>query len=584
MIEIKEQSRFSMKFLKIFILLFIFFLLPGTIFAYERVITNVELKDNFSIAPIKYDLQLKAGTKTNKQILVTNSSSDKLNFQVSVEDFIGSANPEEGTNFLGEKSGGRFSLKDWIKPEINNFTLQPKEQIKFNVEINIPESAETGSHYAALFVEAQNTDAGKIQASSRLSTLFLVSAQGGFASSEEGGAIQPQDGQISRLAAEDARLKFLRLDLPGLKIAFENNYQTHLVAHGKITVFDLFHRKAAEINIGSWYILPESIREKTMLLPDKFFLGPYGATAEFFWQNPITGAEDKDIKKISFWLMPWKIVLPAAALLIIILAIVIFRLTGGQPNNGKSQRRSYLFFLMVMGVVLAVNSVNAVMTSENYKIMKDSISVGGIETGNSTNYGLADTAGEINGDLSGTNYGLRAGYRVPTEYTLSISTPSSVAMSSCTNSASGCSSQSSVSWTVTTDYANGYTLSLSASTMPAMKSSASSFPDFSPTSGTASLWSVDSYSSAFGFSIGASGETDVASVFKDDGTNCNAGSNVGRCYRGFNGTNSIQVVSRSSAAGSGNATTVSLKAEVGKNYNQPAGTYSAIITATAAAL
>lgn len=466
-----------MKFLKVFILFLIIFLLPSAVLAYERVKTDVKLNNGFSIFPNKCDFQLRAGTKTTKQILVTNRSQNDLNFQISAEDFVISDNSEERIKFLGKDSGGEFSLKDYLKPEINNFTLHSGEQMKFNVEIGLPENA-VGSRYAVLFVQAQGAGQGQIQALSRLGTLFLVKA----------------------------------------------------VADS----------------------LPVAL--------------PYGASAS-----------------LDSGIALWKIILAAAVLFIIILTIVFL----------KWRRRSYLFFLMIIGIILVVNSVSplrlgiearAVMKSENYEITKDSIDASGIETGKSTSYGLTDTIGEISGDLSGTNYGIKTGYRVPTEYTLSISTPSNITMSSCTNSASGCTSRSSISWTVTTDYANGYTLSVAASTAPAMRSSGSSFPDFSPTSGTASFWSIDSYSSAFGFSAGVSGETDVVSALKDNGTNCGAGSNIGHCYRGFDGANSIQIVSRSSAAASGNTTTVNLKAEIGKNYNQPAGAYSAVVTATATAL
>ncbi len=155
-------------------------------------------------------------------------------------------------------------------------------------------------------------------------------------------------------------------------------------------------------------------------------------------------------------------------------------------------------------------------------------------------------------------------------------------MTSCSQS-TACTSDSTVSWTVTTDNSSGYTLALSASTAPALKSGGNSFSDFSP-SGTTGFWSVGATASVFGFAVGSSGQTDIVSAFKDDSSACSAGSSVGSCYRGFNGTNSIQIVSRSSAASSGNATTVKLRAQVGSSYVQPIGTYSTAVTAMAAAL
>ena len=56
------------------------------------------------------------------------------------------------------------------------------------------------------------------------------------------------------------------------------------------------------------------------------------------------------------------------------------------------------------------------MQSANYKIEKDSINFGGIDDGQSTNYKLKDTVGEIGTGLSeSANYIMKTGYRQMTE-------------------------------------------------------------------------------------------------------------------------------------------------------------------------
>ncbi|MFA6096181.1 MAG: hypothetical protein WC788_00970 [Candidatus Paceibacterota bacterium] len=52
------------------------------------------------------------------------------------------------------------------------------------------------------------------------------------------------------------------------------------------------------------------------------------------------------------------------------------------------------------------------MESANYKIEKDSVNIGGVDSGQSANYNLKDTAGEVGtGSSDSANYTIKAGYR-----------------------------------------------------------------------------------------------------------------------------------------------------------------------------
>jgi hypothetical protein len=247
--------------------------------------------------------------------------------------------------------------------------------------------------------------------------------------------------------------------------------------------------------------------------------------------------------------------------------------------------RKKFFYGWLVSLLIGIyifSPITWAMQSTNYQITEDSVTVGGIESSSSTSYSLKDTIDGVGGNASSSSYGLRGGYRSTAFSSISISTPSNVTLSSCAQ-AVACSSDGTVNWTVTTDNVSGYALSISASTAPALKSGSNSFTDFTP-SGTTGFWSVGASASAFGFAVGSSGQTDIVSAFKDDGASCGSGSGVGSCYRGFSGSTAIPIVSRNSSMSSGNTTTLKLKAQIGSNYVQPVGTYTATITATAIAL
>lgn len=553
--------------LALFCLLAIFAIYPSITRAYYVKRVDVKSTDGFSISPSKLDFKIKPGEQTVKQIQLTNESKSNLIFDISTEDVLGSVNPEEGMKFLGDKAGGDFSLKNWLTPETKVFVLEPNQQITFNVAINAPENALIGGHYAALLVSAKVAGASAdLQTFSRLASIFLVTV--GSDSLNSG-----TPGDLARIKSIELLRRNKQL-LPSLKVTFENNNKIHISPNGKLSVYNMFGKKVAEKEIDNWYFLPESLREKEISIPDRFYFGRHKAVVDFFWQNPLTGLERKDSKSIVFWVMP-----PSTIALAIFAAAVLIVLMGWRRRKGTYY--SLLAFWLIVGLLLP--SAMMAMKSSNYQIVEDTIVVGGIEASSSTNYKLADTVGDIGGNASSSSYALKGGYRTPVTFSsLSISTPSSVTMTSCAQTVA-CTPSTSVNWTVTTNNTTGYTLSINAATTPALKAGSNSFADFSP-SGTTGLWSVGASASAFGFAVGSAGQTDLVSVFKDDGSSCGSGSNVGSCYRGFNGTTPIQIISRSTAAASGNTTTVKFKAQIGSNYAQPVGNYSAAITATAAAL
>lgn len=543
------------------------------VFAYQISATDVDSDDAFAISPVKFDLTAEAGVKIERRIVIINKSRDDLIFKLSVEDFVASDNGEETVRFLGEESGQKFSLKDYIKPEISDFILAPKEQISFNVNISLPDDITTGSHYAALIASAKRKAAdefSQIESLSRIASLFLLNVK--RAGNIVDNAIATDNGSLQKLEVNWGKNK----SAPDVQITFRNDNQTHLVLNGGVEINNFLGKKIDQADFNSWYVLPNSARQKTINLSKKLFWGKYSASVKVFWRDGDINKEYQDNKNISFWVLPSKLIIIFMSMTLILL-IVLFLL-----YLKKFKKLFSVFVILILFAMMNFYHIAyAEMYSSNYKIMNESINFGGTEFGKSTNYNVSDSMGEVGGNGQSANYQMFGGTRLPA--TLSISTASNASMSSCAQSG-GCSSSASLSWTVTTDNLDGYSLSISASTNPAMQTSGGTFADFSPTSGTTSFWSVGSTASAFGFSVGTSGQTDILSVFKDNGTNCSAGSTLGRCFRGFNGTTAIQIVSRTTPAVSGNITTVNLQAEIGNNHTQTTGSYSATITATASAL
>jgi hypothetical protein len=237
---------------------------------------------------------------------------------------------------------------------------------------------------------------------------------------------------------------------------------------------------------------------------------------------------------------------------------------------------------LVVVIMTAVSNVAlaVVATSTNYRIDRDSINfVGDLST--STSYSLEDTGGEVGTGIgTSTNFLLNAGYQQNDGY-ITISTPADVTLLPSIDGAVGGQADGNTTWTVTTDNATGYALYLHASVAPAMQSGSASFANYS--SGTSFAWSVGSSVSEFGFTPEG---TAVASAYLDNGSSCGVGSSdtTDACWDSITTSNKMIATGAISNHPNGTGTVVKFRAQAGSSANQAAGTYVAVITATALAI
>lgn len=138
----------------------------------------------------------------------------------------------------------------------------------------------------------------------------------------------------------------------------------------------------------------------------------------------------------------------------------------------------------------------------------------------------------------------------------------------------------------------GYTMTMTASTSPAMQGNTlgGSIRDFSTTTtgwmATPSYnFTVNANDAGFGYTVKASTTSDVAQAFMDNGSVCNAGSNVtaGQCWIGASTTPRTIINRATPTAASGATSTIFLRTTINSNPSPaiPATTYVATTTLTA---
>lgn len=250
---------------------------------------------------------------------------------------------------------------------------------------------------------------------------------------------------------------------------------------------------------------------------------------------------------------------------------------------GQLLFRSFLYATgttLLVAVLLQVGSAQ-VMGSNNYKMQSDSINAGG-GLSNSATYRLEDTAGEIaTGNSTSTSFNLKAGYQQMQEVFLSLSAMADVNLAPNLGGVSGGTSTGSTTFTVITDNPAGYTVTINASTSPAMQSGSNSIADYVPAGGVPDfLFTTDPTEAHLAYSPEG---VDVALRFQDAGSVCGvAGSDtLNRCFDGLS-TTPVEIVRRTSSNHPAGATTsVRFTVGIGGNINVPEGVYVATTTITA---
>ncbi|MEI6281052.1 MAG: hypothetical protein WCP17_03590 [bacterium] len=293
------------KFLPIIIILIVFgnFFIPKYSLAFEKSKLNITPQNDFVVEPGKTEVFLNPGDNMVKNITVTNRIDRPVKFKLSTEDFIGTNDPKQPVVLLGD-SYSPYSLKDFIVPEISEFTLEMGEKIVIPVTISIPANAEPSGHYGALIVsnDPSNQAAGsplevegKTRIISRIGSLFLLKLNG------EG----KEEGNIEDFKLIGPQKTFYNERPKGFEIAYKNTGNVHLVPYGTIAIKNIFGGVVSKLPVDAYFVLPDSIRYRDVNWTSGFSLGFYSAELSL---NKGYGNQYENIS-LSFWVLPWKILL-----------------------------------------------------------------------------------------------------------------------------------------------------------------------------------------------------------------------------------------------------------------------------------
>lgn len=146
--------------------------------------SNKALAQNYNIevSPAKVNLEVEPGETYTQTFRVGNYSGSEKTLYFYTQDFT--VENEEGTPLFLENADPEnlsYSLTKWVKISEESLTLENEEVKEIEVEISIPDEAESGGHYAAFFTQTENPqtiDTSAIGSVGRIASLMLVNVPG----------------------------------------------------------------------------------------------------------------------------------------------------------------------------------------------------------------------------------------------------------------------------------------------------------------------------------------------------------------------------------------------------------------------
>jgi len=218
---------------------------------------------------------------------------------------------------LDETGATRYSLK-YLVQSVPNLDLAPQELKTSVITIKVPSNAEPGGHYGVIRFTAvpPNLQGTGVALSASVGTLVLLRVNGpvtdNLSVAEFASGHQSQNGTWKgNNFFETGPVDFLA--------RLHNGGTVHEKPEGKITVKNLLGKPVGSVVVNSkgGNVLPDSIRRFTQTLNSKKLFGYYTATmAVTYAGNQSLGA------KLSFWVIPWKLLLIVMAVLVVMFFLI----------------------------------------------------------------------------------------------------------------------------------------------------------------------------------------------------------------------------------------------------------------------
>ncbi len=263
-----------------------------------------------TVSPAKVEFSADPGDTIQGKITLINSEGRTMTYYSSFER-VETRGTWGDPVFTGERTG----LASWIETSPSEVTLEPGQQSRTSFTIRIPENADPGGHYAAIFwgTSPPKGEGGGIGIASRIAILVLLGISGDVI----------EAGEIIDFQANKKIFNYLPVTFSYL---LKNTGTVHLKPEGQVIIKNILGKTSTIllVNPKGYNALPGAERDFSVVWEARnssaklggflaelkkeksgFSLGYYKATLDIEF-----GKEKKTSQaSFSFWILPWRILL-----------------------------------------------------------------------------------------------------------------------------------------------------------------------------------------------------------------------------------------------------------------------------------
>lgn len=265
------------------------------------------------ISPPVVNLSGDPGETVKTQISIRDVADVPLVVTGQVNDFVASGEDGIPKLLLDDGEESPYSMKSWYSP-LSKLNLEAKKIENLTVTINIPKNAAPGGYYSTIrfTATAPGVEGNGVALSASLGALILMRVNGDATEKLSVAEFSTIDSnEKTAWLFESAPVNFL--------LRTKNEGNLHEQPVGQATIKDMFGNTVGLVNINleKRNVLPSSTRKfeaplDKAVIGDRMLFGRY--TADLVVTYGTNGS--KVTASLSFWVIPWKLILTVIVVLV----------------------------------------------------------------------------------------------------------------------------------------------------------------------------------------------------------------------------------------------------------------------------
>lgn len=331
----------------------ILFLLTFFTFFYATTYVSAQGQAGVSISPALIEETLDPGTEKEYSVTIKNLNPVEQVFYVTKRDIsdVRDGGAPIFADPTQEKTG--MEISEWITLPVTEVRLAPEASEQINFRLKVPEDATPGSHFGSVFVSAEPPEFDSVGAAVGYQVANIVSIRVA-GDANEGANIR--EFSTDRFFHGSKNVTFVT--------RIENTGNVLVRPTGPVEIYNMLGKKVDmfTFNESQASVFPLKVREYSFSWTGEGTgFGRYEAVLSPVYGD--SGARKTMSSTVSFWILPYNIIVPALISLAVLLLIVyvavrlyikrtIAQLSYGQTRIVRKRKKSGLSTTVLLVLVM----------------------------------------------------------------------------------------------------------------------------------------------------------------------------------------------------------------------------------------